>query len=82
MARQTFNEVAVTASKNLPCPVCGKKVRRQKRIWKTVNPFNRNANGVPKTRDEVYADVLAEAEVWKAVPEMHWMCAEEGGDGE
>lgn len=45
--------------------VGGKKVLRQKIFEKTVNPFNKNADGSVKSREEVRADVRAEAKAWE-----------------
>lgn len=76
MTTYHFDGPRVQATKNLPCPWCGRKVRRQRTFQHTVNPFNRRDDGTPKTWDEVRQDVLAEVEAWKAVPEPHTACAE------
>ncbi len=47
------------------CAACGKRSKRQKSFWQSVNPFNKNANGTPKTRAQVQADVSAEATAWR-----------------
>ena len=56
------------------CPVCGKRVARSRTFEKTVNPFNRNADGSIKTSAEVYDAVKAEGEAWQ--PDFtHEACA-------
>lgn len=47
------------------CPVCGKNTTRRKTFEHTINPFNKNADGQPKTYDEVRAAVNAEANAWR-----------------
>jgi len=69
-----FQEIATTATKSGVCPICGKRVVRRQRFWQTDNPWNRNDDGTVKTRDEIYADVKAEADAW--VPDFtHAKCA-------
>jgi len=56
------------------CPTCGKRVKRSRTFEKTVNPFNRNRDtGLPKTWDEVAADLDTEVAAW--VPDFrHATC--------
>jgi hypothetical protein len=56
----------VTAGRRLRgiCPVCGRVSSRSRTFEMTVNPFNRNLDGIVKTRAEVRADVDAEAAAW------------------
>lgn len=75
-----FEVVKQRATKYLPCPVCGKKVRRERTFEKTINPFNRNADGQVKTRTEVREDVRAEALAWQHQPEPHQKCITEDAD--
>lgn len=69
----TFDKVTLAAVKNLPCPVCGKKTRRQATFWQTLNPYN-TVDGRPKTEKEIRAELHVEAEAWRAVPEPHMKC--------
>lgn len=57
--RHVFPEVRMKAFR-YEVGADGKKRLRQKTIVHTINPFNRNAAGIPKSRDEVIADVRAE----------------------
>lgn len=71
-----FQEVTARRTKNLPCPSCGKRVRRAKTHMMTVNPFNRNQDGTERTPSEVNAMVIADAEAWAQVPELCTPCKE------
>ena len=64
----TYEQLQTAAVKSLPCPGCGRKVRRQRTFTQTLNPFNRNAAGDPKTRPEVYESLRAKAAAWRAEP--------------
>lgn len=75
-----FRELSVQAHKNLPCPVCGKKVRRQRTFTQTLNPFNRNADGVVKTPKEIYAELDERAGAWKAEAVVCTPCSERDGE--
>lgn len=65
------------------CPTCGKTVKRSRTFEKTVNPFNRDEDGVPKTWERVHADVLAEAAAWTPDIELfeHQKCYDQRQDG-
>ena len=56
------------------CEKCGKRAMRQITIEHTVNPYNRNIDGTVKTKDQVYADVLAELKKWESAPIYHAKC--------
>lgn len=72
--RFVFEEVSLRAAKSLPCPGCGKKVRRQKTFTNTVNPWNVNEDGTPRTRDEIWEVLRNKASVWQTEPERHTEC--------
>ena len=77
MTTYRFDGPKVQAVKNLPCPVCGKKIRRQRTLQHTVNPYNRVPDGSrPKTWEEVRSDVQMEAAAWKDEPETHVACTD------
>lgn len=71
-----FESIPRRATKALPCPVCGKKVRRQRTFTETANPFNRNADGVVKTRREIWDSLGAKAAEWQTEPETCAACTE------
>mgnify|MGYP001584197199 CR=1 FL=1 len=49
----------------------------------TINPFNRNAHGLQKSREEIWAELRAQAETWKPRNDIHAKCVddERGKDG-
>lgn len=74
---QRFEPVTWQASKSLPCPGgCGKKVRRQRTFSQTLNPWNKNADGQPKTDLEITSELRAQAEEWQQKPEPCTSCSE------
>ena len=74
MPTYRFREIKHQASKNLPCPGCGKKLRRQRTFMQTLNPFNKNADGQVKTELEIVRELNATAAEWEAKPETHDAC--------
>jgi len=69
MTTYRFNEVSHMTRRRVTCVVCGKKFNRQRTFTNTINPFNKNAAGVPKTYSEVYADVSLMAARWEPEPD-------------
>ena len=74
MPTYTFQKVPHQASKSVPCTVCGKKVRRQRTFFQTLNPFNKNADGQVKTVPEIVRELDEQAMSWQAEPETHPKC--------
>ena len=60
MSTVRFQQVSARKVLTVSCRGCGKKLRRVVSETYTVNPFNKNAAGEPKSHGEVYADVVAE----------------------
>lgn len=72
---RTFDQVTLGPfRKTLPCPVCGKKLRRQRLITNTINPFNKNPDGTVKTRAEVLKSVQHQGKVYRLLPEHCRAC--------
>jgi hypothetical protein len=71
----TFDRVTFRATKSLPCPGCGRLTRRQKTFGQTLNPYNRTKLGLVKTREQIMAELRAEAARWQRVPERHENCS-------
>jgi hypothetical protein len=69
-----FPERALFAKKSVPCAVCSKQVRRQKKFWQTESPLNRNEDGTVRTTQEIYDALRVEAAQWKVQPETHPKC--------
>lgn len=59
-----YEKVSTKRTKYGRCPICGRKVNRSKTFWQTFNPFNRNPDGSQRTRDEIRADLNAQADWW------------------
>lgn len=72
---ERYEPVRHKAVKSLPCPGCGRKVRRQRTFTQTLSPFNRNADGLPCTRGEVIQKLSREAAEWEREPETCSKCA-------
>lgn len=70
----TYEQLQTTALKSLPCPGCGRKVRRQRTFTETLNPFNRNAAGQPRTHHEVYESLRIQVAAWRAEPVICSRC--------
>jgi hypothetical protein len=65
MTTYRFEEVSRTAYRKVTCAICGKKFKRQRTFTNTINPFNLNADGAPKTWSDVEANVIYLAEQWQ-----------------
>jgi hypothetical protein len=70
----TFSKVDISVSKNGECAKCGKKCKRSKAFYQTLNPFNKNADGSVKTRSEILSELHAEARKWSLEPVYHSKC--------
>lgn len=42
----------------------GKKRQQTRTFMQTANPFNKNAKGLVKSRDEILVEIRAECEAW------------------
>ena len=73
-----FRELYLQGRKNLPCPTCGKRVRRQRTFTQTLNPFNKNAAGEVKEPKEIYAELREQVTAWEAVPVECTPCKDGG----
>lgn len=69
-----FESVKRTRVKKVACTVCGKKMRRQLTVDQTINPFNKNSDGEPKTRGEIWEELGAQLDAWETEPEEHEKC--------
>jgi len=68
---ETYDPYTWKASKRVTCVgPCGKKLRRQRTFSETQSPFNKNANGEPKSVQDIYASLQEKAERWERQPEV------------
>lgn len=58
----TFDEVVVKATKRWKED--GKARTKTRKFYQTMNPFNKNADGTVKTRDQIMAEITAERDTW------------------
>lgn len=66
----TFDSVKLNVKKSGKC-LCGKRLTRSYTFEQTLNPFNKNDRGFPKTSAEIMTELKAEAEVWQQEPPHH-----------
>jgi hypothetical protein len=64
--RYTFDEIAMKGRRVWKDPTTGKRRTQVVKFFQTVNPFNKNAAGFPKTRAEIYKELGAEFHAWVA----------------
>ena len=76
MTTYIFQEVSVYGEKTAKCPKCGKYYKRKEKFWATINPWNVNKDGVMKSWDEVYQDVMNERAKWLEEPIEPHNCKE------
>lgn len=74
--RVTFDEVKYKAGKVLKCVNCNKRLTRQTTLSQTINPFNVNASGEPKSYDEIWKELGLEAKRWESMQELCSACTE------
>jgi len=77
-----FERVRRKKTMSIRCEECGARFSRSHTVEHTINPFNLNDQGVPKTRQEVAEAVGKELDAWAAsIPAVCSSCAKarEGG---
>ncbi len=74
--RVTFPVIEAKRRVTDTCTKCAKKRTRTFSASQTLNPFNKRADGVVKTRDEIAAEVKAEVAEKVALPFVCASCSE------
>lgn len=74
MTQIKFEEVTRPVTKRVDCRVCGKKITRSTTLSQTISPFNKGADGQPKTREEIRAELKAQAGTWQPRNDIHADC--------
>jgi len=46
----------------------GKKHQQTMKFMQTLNPFNKDADGFPKSREQIWKELKAQAAAWLAQP--------------
>jgi len=73
-AKITFERVKLSTFKTGYCKKCGKYITRSKTFDQTINPFNKLPDGTIKNRDDIFQELLKEAQQWKEKPVLHARC--------
>jgi hypothetical protein len=60
-----FKIVKIQGAKTVVCSKCGKKRKRQKTFYMTINPWNKNADGTVRDRTDICVALEAEKKEWK-----------------
>jgi transcriptional regulator NrdR family protein len=74
MTRYTFEEITRKVTRRVPCRVCGVKLTRSETLSQTVNPFNKDDDGNPKTEQQIVAELKTQAETWHPWNDIHEKC--------
>ncbi len=61
--RYVFDEIAVKGVRRWT-DADGKKRQETRKFFQTVNPFNKNADGSLKARDQILVEIKAERDAW------------------
>ena len=72
MTNVRFEKVSLRRTCKFKCSGCGKRRTRTFIVTHTVNPFNVDESGVPKSRERVTADVLRELK--EAIADIGHVC--------
>lgn len=71
----TFREVTVHGTKTVKCAGgCGRRLKRQRKFWQTLNPFNKNAAGEVKSAVEIQKELFTERQAWESESETCSQC--------
>ena len=76
MTRINFQEIKLSATKSGVCPFCQERARRSITLMNTVNPWNVNAQGLPRTPDQSRAHLREQLAEWRLEPTWHLRCEE------
>lgn len=63
MTRYVFEEISAKATRRW-MDADGKKRQETRKLFQTVNPFNKRPDGTPKAAWEIRAEVAAERDAW------------------
>ena len=68
MTRYTFDVVSHRATKRVDCAGCGKRLVRSQTFDATVNPWNVNDDGTPRSREQIRERLREKAAAWETEP--------------
>lgn len=59
----TFEKVSCQGKKSFKCS-CGRRCKRSKGFYQTLNPFNLY-NGAPKSREQILIEIYRDRRLWE-----------------
>jgi hypothetical protein len=59
-----YEPIAAKGWKSGKCAACGKRAERSREFRQTLNPFNLDAEGTPKTSGQIWREVVRAARAW------------------
>ena len=77
MTSYHFQEISIRPQKRGKCSVCGKRRQRTKEFSQTLNPWNKNSKGHPKTWQEIDRELSAQASEWLKEPLICRGCSDD-----
>jgi len=69
-----FSEESITATKAGKCSVCGKHCKLTRKFYQTLNPYNKDKNGLMKTRGQIQKELKEDITNWKGKQITHVKC--------
>ena len=60
MMTRVFDEVTLSKKRSGKCNACDRRTTRTTKVSQMINPFNKNAQGLPKTREEIQGELAVE----------------------
>ena len=77
--RVNFQEVKLYGCKSIKCAGgCGRTLKRQRKFYQTLNPFNKTAQGVVKDANDIYSELRKDIKTWQKEPVTCIHCAKPG----
>jgi len=70
----TFYEISRYGEKNCKCSKCGKKIKRKRKFYQTLNPWNKNKDGALKIKSEIELELSQSIKKWLNEPEICKKC--------
>ena len=65
-----FEEVRMYGRKTVKCAGgCGRRLKRSRKFFQTISPFNKNPDGTVKNRNDIYNELAVWVSNWEKAPE-------------
>lgn len=74
MPSYIFERVTRHVTKSVPCRGCGRMLRRSTTLGQTINPFNKNADGTPKNREQIADELEHKEKDWYPLNDICRTC--------